>query len=262
MDLSIIIVSWNTKELLKKCLDSIYNNQADLSLEIIVADNNSSDGTAKMVEAHFPKVKLMANDKNLGFAAANNQALIIAHGQYVLFLNPDTEIINDGLKKSVEFMKQNQDCGALGPRLLFADKSLQPSVRRWPTFWPIFLMLIKAPKIFKDLKAIDHYLARDFDYSKLQEVDQIMGAYLMVPRTIFSKVGFFDQRFFIWFEEVDFCLRIKRAGLKVIYNPQIEVIHHGGASFAQEALVKKQWQFFKSALRYFLKNGFFYQSKQ
>ena len=117
MDLSIIIVSWNTKELLKKCLDSIYNNQADLSLEIIVADNNSSDGTAKMVEAHFPKVKLMANDKNLGFAAANNQALIIAHGQYVLFLNPDTEIINDGLKKSVEFMKQNQDCGALGPCL-------------------------------------------------------------------------------------------------------------------------------------------------
>ena len=257
MNLSIVIVSWNTKELLKKCLDSIYNNQADLSLEIIVVDNNSADGTAKMVEDDFPKTKLMANDKNVGFAMANNQGLIMVHGQYVLFLNPDTEILDNGLKRAVEFMKAHPNCGALGPKLLFKDKSLQASVRRFPTFWPIFLMLIKAPRIFKNLKSLNHYLYKDFDYNKLQEVDQIMGAYMMVPRDIFSKVGFFDHRFFIWFEEVDFCLRIKRAGLKVIYNPQIEVIHHGGASFAQEGLVKKQWQFFKSALRYFLKNGFF-----
>lgn len=257
MDLSIIIVSWNTQELLKKCLYSIYQNRDDLSLEVLVVDNNSTDKTVEMVKKEFPQVKLIINNKNLGFAYANNQAIKLAVGDYILLLNPDTEVLDNSLKQSFEFIKNNQDCGAMGAKLLNSDKSLQSSVRSFPTFWPIFLMLIKAPKILKKIKAIDNYLCVDFDYNKIQVVDQIMGAFMLIPKKVFDKIGLLDENFFIWFEEVDFCRRIKKSGLKVIYNPQVEIIHYGGQSFAQEKIIKKQLLFFKSALRYFLKHGFF-----
>src|SRR3989344_2284609 len=216
MDLSIIIVSWNTQDLLRKCLNSIYQNLDGLNLEIFVVDNNSSDKTAQMVKAEFPQVNLITNNKNLGFAKANNQAIKQVKGEYLLLLNPDTEILNNGLIKSLQFMKSHQSCGVMGPKMLFEDKSLQPSVRRWPRPWPIFLMLIKAPKFFKGLKAIDYYLYKDFD----------------------------------------FCKRVWQNGYSVIYNPDIQLIHYGGRSFSQQPIISKQWQFFKSALKYFLKHGF------
>lgn len=257
MDLSIIIVSWNTGDLLKKCLQSIYQNQAGLSIEIFVVDNNSSDETVAMIRKEFPLIKLIVNDKNLGFAQANNQALSLAHGKYVLLLNPDTEILNNSLEKAVDFMENHPEVGALGSKILFGDKSLQPSVRRFPTFLAIFLLLIKAPRFFKKIKSLDKYLCLDFDYSRLQAVDQIMGAFILIPKKVFDKIGFLDERFFLWFEEVDLCYRIKKTGQQIIYNPDIEIIHYGGQSFAQEKIIKKQFLFFKSAMRYFLKNGFF-----
>lgn len=257
MDLSIIIVSWNTQDLLKKCLDSIYRYQAGLSLEILVVDNNSIDGTVAMIKDEYLQVKLIANNKNLGFARANNQAIKLATGEYILLLNPDTEILPNSLETTVKFMADHPHCGALGARLLNHDQTLQPSVRNFPTFWPIFLMLIKAPKIFKHLKPIEHYLKTDFNYNKLQPVDQIMGAFMLIPKKVFSDIGLLDERFFIWFEEVDLCQRIKKSGQQVIYNPAVAVIHHGGSSFRQTAVVKKQWLFFISALKYFLKYGFF-----
>ena len=256
MDLSIIIVSWNTQDLLRKCLNSIYQNLDGLNLEIFVVDNNSSDKTAQMVKAEFPQVNLITNNKNLGFAKANNQAIKQVKGEYLLLLNPDTEILNNGLIKSLQFMKSHQSCGVMGPKMLFEDKSLQPSVRRWPRPWPIFLMLIKAQKFFKGLKAIDYYLYKDFDYNKEQAVDQVMGAFMLIPKEVMAKVGLLDERFFIWFEEVDFCKRVWQNGYSVIYNPDIQLIHYGGRSFSQQPIISKQWQFFKSALKYFLKHGF------
>jgi GT2 family glycosyltransferase len=119
----------------------------------------------------------------------------------------------------------------------------------------VFLMLIKAPKVFKRLKAIDHYLAVDFDYSRLQEVDQVMGAFMLMPKEVVEKVKGFDERYFIWFEEVDLCLTVKKAGYKIIYNPELVIIHHGGKSFAQQTLVNNQKMFFTSAFKYFTKNG-------
>lgn len=257
MDLSIIIISWNTKEFLKKCLDSIYKNQENLNLEIIVVDNNSKDETIEMIKQEFKDVKLISNNQNRGFSFANNQAIKIATGYYILLLNPDTEILNGSLTKSIEFFKNHDDCGAMGAKLLWPDKSIQPSVRHFPTFWPIFLMFIKAPKFFKKIKSIDNYLFVDFDYSKTQVVDQIMGAFMMIPKKVIDEIGLLDERFFIWFEEVDLCKRIKLSNRSVFYNPKVEVIHYGGKSFAQEKIVKKQFLFFKSAMSYFLKNGFF-----
>jgi GT2 family glycosyltransferase len=256
--ISIIIVSWNVRDLLKKCLESIFSQplSAAGSLEVFVVDNNSSDGTAEMVKKDFSEVKLMANSSNSGFARANNQAISLAAGDYILLLNPDTEIFPDTIAKSIEFMAGHPECGVMGCKILNPDGTVQPSVRRLPTVWPIFLMLIKAPKIFRRLKAIDRYLATDFNYGQEQEAEQVMGAFMMTKKAVFDKVGLLDEKFFIWFEEVDFCRRVSQAGYKIFYTPDAKIIHHGGASFAQQKAIKKQWLFFKSAFYYFWKKIF------
>jgi GT2 family glycosyltransferase len=255
MKLSIVIVSWNIKDLLKECLQSIRASLGDFELEVYVVDNNSQDGTVEMMRQDFPKVKLIANDNNLGFARANNQALKQATGDYILLLNPDTKLFPDTLAKASNWLIGRPEVGIMGIRLLNADASLQPSVRRFPKFWPILLMLLKIPKILPNLKSINRYLATDFDYVREQEVDQVMGAFMLTKREVLDKVGLLDERFFIWFEEVDWCKRIKAAGYKVFYTPVAEAIHYGGKSFAQEKVATKQWNFFRSALKYFLKHG-------
>ena len=256
MKLSIIIVSWNTCDLLEKCLHSIQRDLVGSMAEVFVIDNNSNDNTVEMITEIFPRVRLIANKSNDGFAKANNQGIKEATGDYVLFLNPDTELFPDTISKSIEFMASHPDCGVMGPQMLYGDGKLQPSVRRFPTVWPVFLMLIKAPKFFKNIKSINNYLATDFDYNKEQVVDQVMGAYMMTKMEVLNKTGLLDEKFFIWFEEVDLCLRVRKAGYKIIYNPEVKIIHHGGKSFAQQKTINKQKMFFKSAWLYFVKNGF------
>ena len=256
MDLSIIIVSYKVKGLLKKCLESIQSARGGLSLEVFVVDNESGDGTDEMVRHDFGWVKFIAAGGNLGFARANNLALARAAGEYVLFLNPDTEVASDTFARALELIKSRPKCGVLGPKMAFSDGSFQPSVRRFPTFAAISLMLLKLPKIFPHLAPIDRYLATDFDYSQEQPVDQVMGAFMLMPRAVLDKVGGFDERFFIWFEEVDLCRRVKSAGYSVIYTPEVSIIHHGGKSFAQQSLVTNQRRFFVSAFKYFVKYGF------
>ena len=182
-------------------------------------------------------------------------ALKQATREYVLLLNPDTELNAYTLIDSVKYMKSCTDCGVMGPKMLYPDGKLQPSVRRFPKAWPIFLMLFKLPKLFPHLKSIDRYLATDFDYSKEQEVDQVMGAFMLIPKIVVNKVGPLDERFFIWFEEVDYCRRVRKSGYQIYYHPEVMIIHHGGKSFSQAGLVKNQWHFFTSALLYFLKNN-------
>lgn len=256
MDISIIIVSWKVRELLKQCLKTVLASK-DVTFEVIVVDNNSGDGTIEMLERDFAgAIKLIKSEQNLGFAKANNLGLREATGDYILFLNPDTEIKSDTLAQSLVFMKENSNCGVMGPKMIFKNGGFQPSVRRFPTLGTIVMMFLKLPKIFPHLKVIDHYLAVDFDYSKSQEVDQVMGAFMLMPKSIVDKLKGFDERFFVWFEEVDLCLRVKRSGFQVFYDSEIEIIHHGGQSFSQQTLVTKQGRFFKSAWKYFLKNGF------
>ncbi|MFA6228111.1 MAG: glycosyltransferase family 2 protein [Patescibacteria group bacterium] len=253
--LSIIIVSYKVKDLLEKCLDSIYRNQGNLTMELFVVDNASGDGTAELIKKKFPQSRLIASDKNLGFAKANNLAIKQATGEYILLLNPDTEIFPDTLSKSVAAVKRHSACGILGVQMIYPDGRLQPSVRRLPTRWPVILMLLKLPKLLPHLKSISRYLAEDLDYAKEQEVEQVMGAFMLIPRPVLDKVGLLDERFFVWFEEVDFCRRVSRAGYKIIYTPETKIIHHGGKSFGQQKVVTNQWRFFKSALLYFLKKA-------
>jgi GT2 family glycosyltransferase len=256
---SIIIVSWNVRDLLKKCIESIFEFSKGLkNFEIIVVDNNSSDGTVLMLQKEFlaPNIRIIANNKNRGFAAANNQGIKESKAKYALFLNPDAEFLEDTLLKVYAKMEQDEKNGILGCVLLNSNMTVQPSVRRFPRFFDIFFLFFKIYKIFP--KILNHYLAKDFDYSletvyKSSEVDQVMGAFMFVRRSVLEKIGFFDEQYFIWFEEVDFCRRAKLAGYKIIFWKGAKIIHHGGKSFAQRMTLKKQFWFFRSALRYFIK---------
>lgn len=252
-DLSIIIVSWNVKEYLKKCLASIFANQADLKLQVIVIDNASADRSAEMIKANFPSVEIMANEKNLGFAKANNQGIAQARAKYILALNPDTEIIGDCLSKMLELIKNNNQIGIAGCQHLNPDYTLQPSVRRFPTLKAIIIILLKLPKFFES-KTLNHYLAKDFNYQKSQPANQVAGSFFLMRQEMLAQIGLFDERFFIWFEEVDLCQRAKNAGWQVWYSAQASIIHCGGQSFAQKMTFKKQIVFFKSAWYYFRKH--------
>lgn len=253
--ISIIIVSWNVRELLKKCLESIYRFSAGLDLEIIIIDNNSSDGTVDMVKKNFPKVKTLVNHNNLGFAAANNQGIKQATGDYILLLNPDTEIRKNAIKKTLDFIKTKERAGIVGCKHLNPDMTLQPSVRKFPRVLAVFLILSKVAKIFPNLSPVYKYLYKDFNYKYNQPVDQVAGSFMLIDKNLIREIGGFDEKFFIWFEEVDLCKRAKDALWEVWYFSQAEIIHHGGQSFKQQLTLKKQKLFFKSALYYFQKHG-------
>lgn len=275
MDLSIIIVNWNTRQLLDNCLSSIYKNwfphQArDDSgiMEIFVVDNASSDGSAEMVtQKYLPandlgqgrlsaglKIHLIKNQKNVGFAAANNQAIKQARGKYILVLNSDTVILENALEKAAQIMEQNTGIGILGPKTLNSDMTQQKTVRADPAFITQLFVPTKMKKLFPQWKALKKYYCDDFDYEKSAFVRQLQGSFLLIRREIFDKIGLFDEKFFIWFEEVDFCLRVRKAGYKILYSPAIKIIQHGGKSFSKLNTIKKQGLYSQSLLHYFHKN--------
>lgn len=254
MKLSIIIVSWNVEKLLKECLTSLFLQKTSFLFEVIVIDNASSDGSVEMVKRNFPDVTLIENSKNTGFAYANNQGIKISKGTYILLLNPDTYLKKDALEKSIEFMKQHPNCKVMGCKLLNANGSIQKSVRSFPTCVSQTLILLKLHHIFLRFPSLLKYFCLDFDYSKTQSVDQVMGAYFLTSKKIFDEIGLLDDEFFIWFEEVDFCKQVKKKGYDVLYYPFVEVIHYQSQSFIQVMSVKKQKMFNKSLRRYMKKH--------
>ena len=263
MTLSIIIVSWNVKPLLERCLSSIFLYGKNLDYEILVVDNNSIDGSKEYLTDLAKKkqeLKIVLNNKNLGFAKANNQAIKISKGKFVLFLNPDTEIRGGTLQKMVDFMKKNPSCGIAGCQLRGVNGKIQSSVRSFPTLISQVLIFLKLPYLFPNLPAFKKYFLYSFDYGGEQEVDQLMGAFLMTRRGMLQEIGSFDEKFFIWFEEVDLCLRAKEANWQVIYTPRTEILHHGGQSFKQILSLPKQKIFNQSVIYYFKKHHPRYQS--
>jgi len=255
MDLSIIIVNWKVKDLLEKCLSSIFEQTKNISFEVFVVDNNSGDGSAEMVREKFPQVDLTAGAENLGFAKGNNLAIKKSRGRYILLLNPDTEILDNALEKMVRFMDTHPECGVGGCKLLNLDLSLQPSVRAFPDLVSQVFILLKIHHLFPHSKAMHKYLVQDFDYEKTQEVDQVMGAFMMIRREVIEKIGMLDENFWIWFEEVDFCKRAKEAGFKILYTPEAKIIHLYGQSFKQALSVSKQKVLNRSLAYYLKKHG-------
>jgi GT2 family glycosyltransferase len=231
MKLSVLIVNWNTQELLRNCLRSVFASDFVHPYEVIVVDNASTDGSPEMVERGFPSVTLLKNDVNAGFAKANNQAIEISRGEHVLLLNSDTEVAPETFSILLAAAEQNPNAGVLGCQLLNRDGSLQGSCSRFPTFvsqttYAFQRRLNKAfgrPRRFKPV----------WDGSAVGEVEVVKGAFFWIRREVLDQIGQLDERFFFYGEEVDFCFRARQAGWKVMMVPGTTVSHFDGKSAAK-----------------------------
>ncbi len=228
---SVIIVNYNFGDFLIDCLKSIddrRNRSLDL-LEIIVVDNGSTDGSISNAQKQFPDVKYIINDKNLGFARACNIGVEQTTGEFLLFLNPDTVVVNGAIKKAEDFMATHPECGALSGLIFNPDGSRQPTVRRFPTYTNIlFGRYAPFTKVFPNNRFSRDYLCADLDYSQPQVVDALCGAFFFVRQRAWAEVGGFDERFFFMVEDTDLCYRFKENGWQVSYFPQPVCVHHLG----------------------------------
>lgn len=228
-DLSIIIVSWNTRDLLRGCLTSLRETLAPVTAQVIVVDNASTDGTAAMVAADFPEAALIANDANRGFAAANNQGLRIATGREILFLNPDTAVLPGSIQPALAYLRAEPGVGAVGVRLLNGDGSLQPSWRQFYSFFGTVLdNKLTARVLGRPQGSLTGLPARP------TAVDWVIGAFLLVRRAALEQIGGgFDERFFVFGEEIDLQYSLRRAGWTVAFLPEPAIVHHGSQSSRQ-----------------------------
>jgi N-acetylglucosaminyl-diphospho-decaprenol L-rhamnosyltransferase len=247
--LSVIIVSWNTCELLKNCLESILANPPAMPVEIWVVDNASADESPQMVRRRFSQVNLLENEVNVGFARANNQALQRCNGKYVLLLNPDTLVDCCSLENLVDFLEENPRAGAAGPMLLNPDGSMQISSHPWPTLTRELLRMFHLDTILP----FSEYPSIKWDTDIAQEVDVLKGACLMLRKDVLDQVGHFDEDYFIYSEEVDMCYRIQRAGWQLYWVPEAKVVHYSGQSTRQVS--KEMFLFlYYSKIKYFRKH--------
>lgn len=232
--LSIIIVNWNTKDLLRDCLTSINQTKEELALEVIVVDNGSTDGSVQLIKSEFLDVKLIANKENLGFAKANNQGIRKAGGDYMLLLNSDTELKPKALSNLVNFASKEKKAAVVGPKLLNPAGPAQLSTRNLPT-------ISRAVKEYwlGQKGAYDGYVPSG---NKAIEVEAVVGAAMLIPKKVIDQVGLLDERYFFYYEDLDFCRRVRRAGFKVYYLPTAEIIHYHGASGRGLAEEKVQWR--------------------
>ncbi len=252
MDLTIIIVNWNTKDLLHRCLETVQANiqsAPSALMETIVVDNASQDGSAQMVRKYFPRVHLIENQENRGFACGNNRAIRESRGRYILLLNPDTEVLDNALRVLLDYIDSHPQVGGVGARILNPDGSLQPSCNPFPTlrreWWRLF-----------HLDALHLYSTYDmprWDVEVTQPVDTLLGACLLIRREALEAVGLLDEEYFMYSEEVDLCYRLKSAGWPLYWVPQARVIHYGGQSTKQVA-AEMFLQLYRGKLLYFRKN--------
>jgi GT2 family glycosyltransferase len=233
-DLSVIIVNWNVKKQLEACLQSLYEHTQQVSCEVLVVDNASQDGSPEMIAAEFPKVQLLRNPANVGFARANNQAITLSKGRYVLLLNPDTLLHDDALSRMVSFLDHRADIGVLGCKVLTAEGKIDTRcARRFPTLWGELFELARLSYRFPHNRLFGEYLMTYWDHGDSREVDAISGACLMVRRAAIEQVGLLDESFFLYGEDIDWCYRCKEARWKVFYYSEAAIIHLGSQSTQQ-----------------------------
>lgn len=248
-ELTIIILNYNTKELLQDCLSSIKKLEKEVSFEVIVSDNASSDGSADMVREKFPWVKVLEGE-NVGFSKGNNRARKYTNGKMILFLNPDTVVNKGVLKETTKYLLKHKDVGALSCKLVLPSGELDKDTRRsFPTPWVAFSHLIlRIDRIFPKSKLFSKYWYGYLSANKIQEVDSIQGAFFLTRKDILDKVGWFDEDYFFNAEDIDLCWKIKKEGFKIVYYPKVFIHHVKGASKGKS----KKWRHktsFKHRLR-------------
>jgi len=241
--LSIVTVNWNTRDLLRDCLNSIYRETSQISLEIFVVDNASVDGSAEMVAAEFPQVNLIQNAENLGYGRANNQALRRCQGKYILMLNPDTCILDNAIGKLIDFMEERPQVGMTGPKTRNLDGKIQVCWALFPRLSTIFTNntpwkeAFSVCNIFKKLVKTDA-LYSDQGYTvqqliKRQKVDYLLGEFMLTRKTVLDTIGLFDEAIFMYEEETDICYRIHQHGWEIWFVPEAEIIHYEKKSIKQ-----------------------------
>lgn len=232
-DVSVCIVSWNVAGDLRACLESVRAQATPPSWEIIVADNASSDDSVAMIREQFPEVRLIENEENLGFAKATNQTLRAAQGRYLMMLNPDTVLEAESLRRLVEVADDHPEAGIVAPRLIYPDGTLQYSCRRFPTISAAVFRNTVLGRIFPRARSAAEYVMADCDHDVQRTVDWVSGACMMIRREAFEQVGELDEGFVWGSEDVDYCLRMHRAGHEVLFTPVTEVVHAVGRSTDQ-----------------------------
>lgn len=244
---SVIVVSWNTRELLRRCLQSVEAASTPDEVEVFVVENASSDGSAEMVASEFPGVRLIVNRENVGFARANNQAIESASGDYLLLLNPDAEVVGRAMSLMAEWLDGDPAVAVVGPRLLNPDGSTQSSRRRFPSRSVAFLESTVLQRWFGGTRPVRRFYVEDADEGIPQLVDWVVGACFMVRAAAAREVGYLDDGYFMYFEELDWCRRFAARGWKTVYLPEARVIHHGGQGAEQApARLHQRFQYSKA----------------
>ena len=256
MDVSVVIVSYNGRDLLRRCLASVYQHTQGVEFEVTVVDNASQDGTPQMVMADFPHVTLVRRATNAGFAAGANQGASTARSDAFFFLNPDSEFTSNVLPPMVDYLREHPDIGILAPKLLDADGALQLSCRAFPGLsTALFNRYSLLTRLFRNNPVSARYLMTNFGHDRIADVDWVSGACWLVPRVAYEKVGPLDEGYFWSIEDVDYCQRMHRAGLRVVYFPTVAVRHAIGGSAASlpsrtiSERHRGMWRYYRAYLR-------------
>lgn len=226
VDISIVIISWNMKELLQMCLESIYKFTQGIIFEIILIDNNSVDGTSEMVSEMFPYVEIIKNKKNKGVAPARTQGMQLANGKYILILDADTELIENSIDSLYNFMEENKDCGLVGCKLVDMQMNLQYSCKRFPSPLAFLFRRLEHFKFIRKSKTLENHMMIDWEHNEIRDVDYLIGACQFIRNDVVDKIGYYDSAIFYGPEDIDYCIRIWKAGWRVVYYPFTKIIHH------------------------------------
>lgn len=229
-DVSVIIVSYNTRDITLACVRSVLERSGDVTVEIIVVDNASEDGSVDALRAEFPQITVIASDENRGFAAGNNAGLAVARGRYLLLLNSDTEVHDGCLERMVAFAEAHPKAGAIGCRSFWSDGVQQPTMMRSPRLRHVLVNVLVPNRIIRRSRLLSHARYPGIDFDEVHDIEVIAGCFMLVPRAAYEEVGGMDESFFMYGEEIEWCFRIRRAGWRIMYNPDAAILHYGGVS--------------------------------
>jgi N-acetylglucosaminyl-diphospho-decaprenol L-rhamnosyltransferase len=241
-ELTVIVVTWNTRELALRCLETLFNNTPYLAMRVIVADNHSEDGSAEAIAERFPQVDLIGNPSNVGFARANNGAVEVVVSEWVLLLNPDTEVRLSAINNLLSFSKQHPEAGVTGGRTVFPDGSLNPaSAWNKMTIWSLFCFLTGLNRLLKQSEIFNPEAIGGWKRDTVRHVDIVQGSFFMLPTALWMRLGGFDRRYFMYGEEADMCLRAAALGYSPMITPDAEIVHLGGASAPEGVRMLQNW---------------------
>ncbi|MGB8225639.1 MAG: glycosyltransferase family 2 protein [Sedimentisphaerales bacterium] len=235
MDVSIIIVAWNVREILYNCLKSVYEQIREINFEVIYVDNASEDGSIEMVAKEFPEVKVIKNAENRGFIKANNQGIEIAKGRYVLLLNSDTIVLDNAITKMIKFADSQPQAAVVGCRVLNPDRTLQRNCFMYPSLLNMFLSATYLYKIFPGSKFFGREQMTWWDFNSIREVETVCGSCSLVRKKAIEQVGLMDERYFVYGDDPDWCYRFGKNGWKIMFIPDGRIIHYGGQTTRQMA---------------------------